>query len=171
MAVGRVVRPHGVRGEIEVAPLAGTPDRITAGTRLFLSPADATPGEVRIEHVRAKKDHLLVTLSGVTDRAHADALKGKFLTLPREELPPLEPGRYYHFELVGLRVVTTEGRWLGILEEVIETGANDVYVVRGGGKEVLVPALASVVSCVDVGKGQMTVRPVPGLIPGAINED
>ncbi len=171
VAVARLLKPHGVRGEIEAKSLTDFADRIVAGRRLAISPEAGGRREVTIESVRAKKGNLLLRLEGVDTPEAAADLRGAILTLPVDELPPLGPDEYYHYDLLGMRVATVDGRDLGLVEEILVTGANDVYVVRGHGREVLIPAIHSVVKDVNVEKKAMIIEPMPGLIPGEADED
>jgi len=108
---------------------------------------------------------VLLTVEGVTDRTSAEALRGGFLKIRQEELTPLPPGRYYHFQLAGLSVHTGEGEDLGTVEEVIPTGSNLVLVVRNRGREVLLPFIDDVILDVDLDAGKITVRLLEGLLP------
>lgn len=171
VAVARLIGPHGLRGEVEAKILGDSPERITPGRRFCLSPETTGSRELVVEGVRSKKDRLLLKFAGIEDRDAAASIRGLLLTVPLSELPTLEENKYYHFDLIGLRVVTADGGELGTVEEIIETGANDVYVVRGAGKEVLIPAIKSVVVDIDLARGRMTVEPMPGLIPGESDED
>ncbi len=85
--------------------------------------------------------------------------------MPRQEVWPLGEGAYYHFEIIGLSVITENGEALGVITEVLETGGNDVYVIKSGsGKEVLLPALKEIVKRIDTEAGHMIIRPLPGLL-------
>lgn len=108
---------------------------------------------------------LLLKLKGVDTVEAARALNGLTVQVPTGEIPPSPPESYYHFQILGLRVVTTSGEEVGKVVAIIERLANDVYVVEGqGGSEVLVPAIADVVKAVDLGEGLITVEAVPGLL-------
>lgn len=171
VAVARLLKPHGLRGEIAAKLLTDHPERVAAGASFLLSAPVAEATRVVISSVRFKKDLLLLTLEGVSDRAGAETFSGISLMMPVANLPELEMGSYYHRDLLGMRVVTSEGRNLGHLREILETGANDVYVVRRGSREVLLPAIQSVVKSVDVKSGVMTADPLPGLLPEDSDED
>lgn len=110
------------------------------------------------------QDMLLLKLEGVDTRDAAEALRGAFISVKVEDLPDLGDEGYYIHELLGLRVVGTDGLELGELAEVLTTGANDVYVVTGGGREVLLPAIPSVILQVDLDAGVMTVSVPDGLL-------
>lgn len=159
VAVGRVLGAHGVRGELRVEPLTDDPRRFRKLATLSVA------GQAHsILSVRISKDLLLLRLEGVETRDAASALRGEYLYIPLSEAAELPDGAYYHFQLLGLRVRTTEGREIGKVVEVLERPANDVYVVRGPDGDVLVPALKEVVDSIDIQEGWMTVQPVPGLL-------
>ena len=104
-------------------------------------------------------------MAGITDRNQAGQLKGQWVQVPIEEAIPLPEGSFYLYQLVGLQVITTDGNNLGSVADIIETGANDVYVIRKGGRqEVLVPAIPDVVKSIDIEQGQMIVELIDGLI-------
>ncbi len=172
LAIARLLKTHGLKGEIEAKLVADSAESITPGRRFFLSPPLMGRDEVTIEQVRTKGDVFLLKLGGVDNVAEASKLSGSFLMLPTSELPPLGPDEYYHFDLVGIEVETTGGRKLGKIEEILETGANDVYLVRDeAGNEALIPAIKDVVKDVDLEAGRMVIEPLPGLLPGDEDED
>jgi 16S rRNA processing protein RimM len=118
----------------------------------------------RLKSYRWHKDNVLLTLAGVTDRTQAEQLKGQFVQVPLEEAMPLPEGAYYLYQLIGLRVENTNGEFLGILTAVMETGANDVYVVEYDGQEILLPAIPDVIKQVDLDHELMVVQLLDGLI-------
>jgi len=107
---------------------------------------------------------LLLKLGGCDDRNGADELRGMLVQIPLKEAAPLEEGEYYHFQLIGVRVETESGEWLGQVVEVLETGANDVYVVRGPWGEVLLPAVNDVILELDLELRRMVVHLLPGML-------
>lgn len=162
VAVGRVATASGVSGVLKVNPLVDKRERLDRGRSVALAGQSRT-----IEASRWHKGHAYLKLSGVDDRESAFALRGRLLTIPESELDPLPEGQYYRFQLIGLSVTTTAGEPLGEVADVITTGANDVYVVRGQRGEVLVPATAEVVREIDVEGGRMLIEEMPGLLPDA----
>lgn len=169
--MARLLKPHALAGEIETKPLTSFADRLLVGRRLLLSPTVEDRREVTIESVRTKKHNLLIKFEGIDTLEDAVKLRGCLLVLPVAELSELDSNEYYHHELLGMRVVTTDGRDLGAIAEILETGANDVYVVRGEAGEALIPAIRSVVKSVDVDAALMTIEPMPGLLPEPIDEN
>jgi 16S rRNA processing protein RimM len=161
VAIARLASPHGVRGAVKVIPLVDKRDRLSRGRAVTLAGQRRT-----IESARWQKGLAYLKLSGVDDREAAAALRGLLLTVPESELEPLPEGQYYRFQLIGLEVFDASGTSLGRVEEVLATGANDVYVVRGGERgEVLLPATSEVVRQIDVAGGRMVIEELPGLIP------
>lgn len=164
VVVGRVLRPQGVRGELRVQPETDFPERLAMLSQAVLVTAEeSTP--VRLEAVRAAGDAVLVKVAGVDTPEEAERYRGAHLAVPRELAAELPEGRHYIFEVLGLTVVTEEGRELGTVEAVIRTPGNDVYVVQGAGaREVLVPAISSVVLRIDPARRCMVIRPMPGMV-------
>ncbi len=173
LLVGRVLRPHGVRGELRVAILTGYPDRLAQHSHFYLAHAKS-PDVVRryaVKGLRLHKKSLLIKLHGCDDRNAADELRGMLVQIPIEDAVPLEEGEYYLFQLVGVRVEAESGEWLGKIVQVIETGANEVYVVRGPRGEVLLPGVDDVVLELDIESRRMVVRLLPGLLPDGAARD
>lgn len=173
LAIGRVIRAHGLRGEVSVTVLTEFPERFKTTEWVYLgNQSEATP--YRLESHRWHKKNILLTLAGVTNRTQAEALKDQFVQVPLEEAVPLPEGAYYFYQLIGLEVITTTGLRLGVITDILETGANDVYVVENNdvknndvknkNQEILLPAIADVVKSVDLEKGQIIVEVIDGLI-------
>lgn len=118
---------------------------------------------LKIERLRTVSGKTVVKLSGVDDRNAAEALRGQLLEVPEAELMALPPDTYFHHQIVGLTVMTTDGRELGAVTEILQTGSNDVYVVRGE-REYLIPAIGDVVKEVDLRAGRLVLDPIPGLL-------
>jgi 16S rRNA processing protein RimM len=118
-----------------------------------------------VETSRPHKGGWLVFFEGIEDRDAAEAIAGSTLSVNEDRLPPLEEGAYYHYQLEGLEVVTEDGKTLGRVETVLETGANDVLSVQGPTGEVLLPVIDSVVREIDHEAGRIVVTLIPGLIP------
>jgi 16S rRNA processing protein RimM len=161
VAVGKITRAHGVKGEVAVLPLSQVAARFEPGSHLYVD--EDARRELVVSDARPHRGRMLVTFVGVSDRDQADALRGSYLFVPASESPSLPEGEYWPHQLIGCDVVA-EGRGsLGALTEVIHTPANDVWVVRGGDGETLVPALRDVVVVVDLRGRRIVVRQVPGL--------
>ncbi len=170
LLIGEILRPHGIRGELRMRVLTDYPERIALMERVWLGTdetgrnAEAYP----LESSRLHQNYALLKLVGIDDRTHAERLRELFVFVEFDKAVPLEDGEFYLFELLGLQVVTVSGETLGELVDVIETGANDVYVVQGQTYgEVLIPAIESVIIKTDIEGGQITVELPEGLLPPA----
>ena len=158
LIVGRVLAPWGLKGHVKVENLSDNPTRFREGARYSIGER-----EYGCEEARRHGRNLVIRLEGFTTREEAAGLRGSLLEIPLGDAPSLPEGTYYHYQIIGLRVRTTDGRFLGEVVELLETGSNEVYVVRGPEGEVLIPAIADVVVALDLPGGQMTVEPLPGL--------
>jgi len=161
--MGEIVGVHGLRGALKIRSHADSPMLFEAGLQLFLESPDGHVQSCSVDWAKPHGKGVLMTIVGVADRETAEKLIGSRLLVDRAMLPDLEEGTYYWFELIGLSVYTPQGRYLGKLETIMPTGSNDVYVVRDGGAEILVPALASVVQVIDTDQRRMEVNLPEGL--------
>lgn len=155
--IGKVRRPHGMDGELIVDAYSEDPQRFKPGNQIYLGE------EHQLHVIKSRRSHdksLLITFKGIDDSDAAGNLRNQLVYIHRENLPVLPEGRYYHFDLIGLNVFDKSGNSIGKLVEVLETGANDVYVVKNEqGEETLLPALAQVVLEVNLADGCMVVDP------------
>ncbi len=160
--LGKVVATHGIRGQLRVVLYSGEFSSVAAVDSVILK----GPSGMDVFVVSAVARHgqkVLVTLKGFDNINQVLHLVGRELYVKREQLPVLAEGEYYWCDLLGLRVVTDQGENLGILVDIIATGSNDVYVVKSGEREYLIPALEDVVREVNVDDGVMKVSPMEGL--------
>ena len=155
--IGLVAKPQGIRGEIKVNCLSDSLERFLDLEYVFL---EEKQGYTRynVKGARLGDDCAFLFLERIYDRDAAELLRNKYICVDREHLIELPEGRYFIFDLEGCRVVTDEGVELGILEEVLQPGANDVYVVRKGKEEVLIPAVESFVQDVNIKDKLITVK-------------
>lgn len=161
LAVGRVLRPHGVRGDLLLEVLTDFPEHLAEVDTVYVGEAATAH---RVADVRFHRGQLLLRLAGCADRDAADRFRGQLVQIGATTAKPLPPGQYYWHQIIGLAVFTEEGEALGHITEILETGANDVYVVKGPeGQELLLPALKSVLKAVDLEAKRMTVRLLEGL--------
>ena len=161
LAVGKLRRPHGVRGEIRMEVLTDFPERLQPGVTVYVGPRRLP---LRILSVRWQGDFMLLTFEGYADRDRVGQLRNMLVTVPAESLPPLGEGEFYYHQILGLRVVTDEGEDLGTVTGIMETGANDVFVVAdAAGHEVLLPDIEEVVLEIDPEARLMRVHLLPGL--------
>jgi 16S rRNA processing protein RimM len=163
LVIGRIIKAHGVGGEVRVEVLTDLPERFTWLETVFLGRDDPRP--VRVEGVRFHQSWALVKLAGYDSREAVMGLRGEWLQVPEEESIPLEEGEYFLYQLVGLQVHTEEGDHLGELVQVLETKANNVFIVQCQHGEVLLPDIDEVIKSIDFETGRMIVHLLPGLLP------
>lgn len=170
LLLGEVLRPHGVRGELKIRVLTDYPERIAQLDMVYVGDdpnADAAVG-YRVENMRSQNEYGLLKLRGVDTRDQADTLRQMYVMVALEEAVPLEEGEFYIYQLIGLNVQTHNGQPLGTLTEVLETGANNVYIVDSPQYgEVLIPALDDTILSIDVEAGVMIVKLPEGTLPNA----
>ena len=153
LIIGEVLKPQGIRGELKIKPFTDSAEVFTNFKRVFMDGE-----EYKVLGMRIGGDGCVyLALRGVPDRNAAELLRGKHLTVPRDDAPPLEEGTYYIADLLGSEVYTESGKFLGILKDVRQL-ATDVYTVEKDGKEVLFPAVAGVVESVDLIAKKITVN-------------
>jgi 16S rRNA processing protein RimM len=168
LVLGEILRPHGIRGELRVRLLTDYPERIAKLKTVYLAdkpePSAVTP--YAVQGMRMNGDYGLLRLGGIESREDGDRLRGLYVLVDMAHAVPLEAGEFYLYQLIGLRVETEAGETLGTLVEVLETGANDVYIVdspRYG--EVLIPVIPDAIIKTDVQAGVVVVRLPEGLLP------
>jgi 16S rRNA processing protein RimM len=165
LVVGRVGRPHGVRGELTVELRTDDPEtRFAPGSVLRTEPADKGP--LTVTEMRPRSGGLVVAFDGVSDREGAEALRGVVLVVDSASLPPLDvDDEWYDHQLVGLHVETVSGDRVGELAEVVHSAGTDLLAVRAeDGRELLVPFVREIVPTVDVAGGRVVVDPPEGLL-------
>jgi len=163
VAVAEIGAAHGLRGQHHLWPYQGDAPSLEAGRRVFLERDDAWL-EVTIVAIAPHGRGMLLTLDGIADRDAAAALTGMRVLVREADLPATDEGEFYAYELEGFVVVTTDGRALGTIAETFSTGLNDVWTVRGDGREHLIPIIADVVREIDRPGRRVVIDPMPGLL-------
>ena len=161
LVVGRVLAPWGARGEVRAQVLTQFPERFAALQEIIVGEEHRV---FRLRSARLHKGNVVLKLEGIDSPEQAAALRGELLYVPLSEAMPLGEHEYYHYQILGLDVYTVQGEHLGSVTDILETGSNDVYVVQGRGREVLIPALADVVQEVDLEHRRLVVVLPPGLV-------
>ena len=156
--VGVVAGPWGHGGEVKVQPQTDNSQRFAIGNYLL-----AQGKALQIEGCRWHKGLALIKFRGIETQEDAERLHGVQLEVSLDEVPSLSPDSYYHFQILDMEVWTESGDFLGTVEDILSTGSNDVYVVRQGTNEILVPAMQDVVLEVNLEKGRITVDLPEGL--------
>ena len=172
LRIGVLTRPHGVRGEAKVDPTTDYPERFEEVSEVIIK---TKKGDIRtrIDQVRYFKNLAIVKFSCFSNPEEIQGLAGADIMISRDQGQPLEEGEYYIADLLGCRVVAAEdsesfpGQELGVVQDVLQTGANDVYVVKTpSGSELLLPVIPACIRQVDIAAGLITVNLMKGLVDG-----
>lgn len=157
--VGRVLRAWGIRGDVKIAPFTDRPEDFQSYRSVFVG---SQQQRYEVKSFRPYQGNWLLHLTGVESRNAAEALHGQEILIEAAQRPRQE-GEFYAREVIGLKVRTLAGEELGEVVEILVTGANDVYVVKGNRGEILLPARVEVIKGIDLEAGTMTVELLPGL--------
>ncbi len=163
MMVGEIVRPHGLAGAVKVRVTTDDPQRFSLLEEVKLERGGQLLGEYRLERVQIGNGEVFVKFHSVDDRNQAEALRGASVMIPREARVPAPADHYYHFEVIGLPVYTAAGEPLGEIVSIETFPAHDVWVIRHGERERLVPAVEAFIKEVDVQNRRVVIAPIPGL--------
>jgi 16S rRNA processing protein RimM len=163
VTVGRIGRPHGIRGDVVVGVRTDEPElRFAVGSRLDTDRADVGP--LTVAAVRWQSGELIVRFRGIRDRTSAGELRGTWLSVDSGTLAPTgDPDEFRDHDLVGLCVRTIDGAEVGVVEDVLHHG-QDTLIVRAASREILVPFVKAIVTSVDVEAGVLVIDPPPGLL-------
>lgn len=163
LAIGRIVKPFGVGGELVVEPMTDDPERFAVLREVLVGPDENSARVMELEDVRISGRGVRIALAGIGDRTAAEELRGAYLFVGPADRIRLPAGRYFVHALVGMAVVTEGGEQVGSLAEVLKLPAHDVYVVRGERGEVMIPAVEEFVRRIDPEEGTITVRLIEGM--------
>jgi 16S rRNA processing protein RimM len=162
LAIGKLLHPHGVHGEMLMEVFTDFPERLVPSVQLYLGSQERW---LRLTRCRPHKKHLLLTFEGYATPEAVGQFRNQILFVRAEDRPPLAEGEYYHHQLLNLNVITDKGESIGVVSEILETGATDVLVVRGElAPEVLIPIVDSFVREIDLLHGKITVHLIPGIL-------
>lgn len=164
LQIGEIVNTHGVKGEVKVLPLTDNQDRFDSMKSIYID-RNGNIEKIKIEGVKHLKSTVVLKLEGIDTIEAAEAMKGLFLQVDRKNAVKLSKDSYFICDIIGSQVEDMSGVVLGKLTEVLQTGSNDVYVVRNDeGREILLPALKNVIREVSVKAGVIKVEIPEGLI-------
>ena len=163
LQVGVITQTHGIKGEVKVFPTTDDAQRFKKLKKVTLDNGRERR-ELEITSVKFFKNLVILKFKGIDDINDVEKYKKASLFVSREDAVPLEENEYFIADLIGLKVISDEGEELGTLDDVLQTGANDVYVVKNDkGEEILVPAIKDCVKNVDIKGGEITLHLLPGL--------
>jgi len=162
--VGKLVNTQGLKGEMRMIPTTDFPERFQAGLDFVVESITGQQTAVKLEHARPHKKFLLVAFKGYESINEVEHWKGGELFVTEGNLAELEDGEYYFHQLIGMEVLTEDNKPIGKLKEILQTGANDVYVIqRLDKKDLLLPAIDDCIIDIDVDNNKMIVHILPGL--------
>lgn len=163
LVIGKLRKPHGVRGEMTMEVLTDFPERIVVGRALFVG-KDYRPMQVR--SLRWHGGLILLSFHGIDNSEDAGLWRNAWVYVRSEDIPTLEAGEYYHHQLLGLQVISEEAEQLGQVTNILETGSNDILVVQAEtGAEILLPFTDEVIQEINLDEGIIYARLIPGLLP------
>lgn len=163
VTIGKIGRPHGIRGEVRGIPLIDWPGDLSKFRSFYIEGEDGTGQWLKLERIRSHGDKYIIKFTDLNDRNHAEIIKGQLIKVDESNCPQLPGDSYYASDLIGLKVLSTDGKILGVLTDVLKMPAHDIYVVDVEGRESLVPAVEEFIKSVDLNKRQIIVEPIEGL--------
>lgn len=163
ITIGKITRTRGLKGEVVISPYTDDPDRFFLLKEVWVS-GEKVSKIFQIEKVKKFKQKIFLKFQEINSPEAAKPLVNSFLEIDKENLLPLPQNRYYIFDIIGLKVLTTQKEKIGIIKDVVNLPANDVYVVRKGEKEYNIPAVKEVVKEIDLEKKIMIIEPLKGLL-------
>lgn len=164
IAVGKISKSVGVEGEMKVALLTDSADRFRRLKSVWIGSGEEAASEYRLESVRVTASAIVLQLGGIHTRTEADEKRGQYVFVADKEKIRPKKGSYFIHEIIGMNVVDEAGTQIGIVTEVMQLPAHDVWVVHSGEKEVLIPAIKEVVRSVNLGRKTITIRPMEGML-------
>lgn len=169
LAVGKLRRPHGVAGEMVMDVLTDFPERLKPGMQLYHGHNHEI---LHVKRCRTYENGLLITFAEVRDTDSAGLLRNEMLYVLTDEIPTLPEGEYYHHQLLGLKAIADGDLLLGTVTDILETGANDVAIVRpASGRDILIPLVDAFIQKIDLQAGEIHIKLMEGLVPGEAGDE
>ena len=162
--IGKITSTHGIKGFVKVHSFSGNIGNLSGVKDITIRFANGTTGQYRLKSLSANSSKLLVSFEGLNDIDMVKPIIGSEICIYRSQFAAPAEDEYYWCDLMGLHVSTIDGVELGTVADIFETGSSDVYVVKGNGREYLIPAIADVISNIDLEKGTILITPLEGLL-------
>jgi 16S rRNA processing protein RimM len=160
VTIGQILAPWGIKGKLKVEVITDfRQQRFNPSSKVYINRQPMT-----IESAEWHKGKAIIKLSSIDSIEEAQKLRGQPIEIHHSQLQPLPEGQYYHFQLIGLEIQTTQGELLGNITEILTAKSNDIYVVSSDRGEILIPAIDDVVKSIDLNKGRVIIEPIDGLI-------
>ncbi|MDZ7722778.1 MAG: ribosome maturation factor RimM [candidate division KSB1 bacterium] len=164
LIVGKIVKPHGIRGGLKVFPITEDRDRFKQLESIYLGDENLPETSYTVEQVSYTPKHLVVYLKGINNRNDAEALKDAYLYVSEEQALELPEGSFYYYELVGMSVQDQDGKILGLVNDVVDYPAHRMFVVDIDGRDVLIPDVQDIVKKIDAQKRMISIHVIEGLL-------
>ena len=163
LEIGQIVNTHGIKGMVKVKPFTDDIKEFEHFKKIYIENKKGKK-EYQIKEVKYQKNMVILKLEGINKIEEAEELRNSYITISREDAIPLKENEYYIVDLLGLEVYTDEGTLLGILDDIFNTGSNDIYVVKDElGKQILLPAISEVIKNIDIENRKIIVHLLEGL--------
>ena len=159
ITIGEILAPWGIKGKLKVKVVTDFPQRFARSSAVYINRQSMT-----IDSIEWRKGKAIIKLKPIDSLEAAQRLRGKPVEIHRSQVYPLPEGQYYHFQLIGLEVWTTQGELLGNITEILTADSNDNYVVSGDEGEILIPAIEDVVKSIDLNQGRIVIEAISGLL-------
>jgi 16S rRNA processing protein RimM len=159
ITIGKILAPWGVKGKLKVEVVTDFPHRFAPSAMVYINHRPMT-----IDSTEWRKGKAIIKLNTINSIEDAARQKGQLIEIHHSQLQQLPEEQYYHFQLVGLEVWTTQGELLGNITDILPTPSNDNYVVSGASGEILIPAIEDVIKSIDLDKGYLVIEPIEGLL-------
>ena len=159
ITTGKVLAPWGNKGKLKVEVATDFPQRFAPSSKIYINRQPMT-----IDSTSWHKGKAIIKVNTIDSIEDAEKLRGQLVEIHHSQLHTLPEGQYYHFQLIGLEVWTTQGELLGNITEILSTPSNDNYVVSGAKREILIPAIEDVIKSIDLDKGRLVIEPIEGLL-------
>jgi 16S rRNA processing protein RimM len=164
IAIGRISKPIGTRGEIKILPLTDDPKRFAVLQSVWVGHQESAAKQLDVIAVRIETRQIAVRLSGVENADAAEQIRDQYLFVPKEEVIKLRSGSYFMHDVIGCEVLTQDNVKVGTVSDLFSLPSNDVWLVRNGEKEILIPAVKEIIKQVDIEKKRITIHAVEGLL-------
>lgn len=164
IAIGRITKSVGIRGELKIFPLTDDPQRYYDLHSVWVGEDEQSAQEKQIQSCRLQPNAVYLYLQGISDRDSSDRFRGKFVFIPQELKIKPPPGKHFIHDIIGLEVKTEEGVLIGVVKDVQHYPAQDIWIVKTQSKEILIPAVKEFIRRVDLKQGHIIIRSMEGLI-------
>jgi 16S rRNA processing protein RimM len=164
IAIGQITKSVGIKGELKVYPMTNLLQRFKLLRKVWLGLDDQGGSEYAVEAVRLGNDHVVLKLAGINQRTDSDSLKQYYVLIPDEQAVRGTEGSYFVHELIGMNVVTEEGVQVGTISEILHMPAGDIWEIRSGDKEILIPGVREFIRKVDVEGRKVVIHVIEGLL-------